>query len=99
MRLKLGKSYIWIFFIFGAAFIILVFGQALLGRGHPEFAIALLPIVTGFVLISEIRSGIALDSWWRAKYTRETWQYKALLAWEGLGLVVFTVISFLSFSR
>lgn len=91
MRLKLGKSYIWVFLVFTAAFIILGFGQTLLRRGHPEYVVVLMPIVIGFVLISEIRSGIAIDSWWLAKYTKETWQYKALLAWHGVGLTVLTV--------
>jgi hypothetical protein len=60
MRLKPGKSYIWVFLVFAAAFIILGFGQALLRQGHPEYAPALLPIAIGFVLVSEIRSRIAL---------------------------------------
>jgi hypothetical protein len=91
MRLELGKNYIWVFLIFAAAFVILGFGQALLRWGHPEYAAALIPITLGFVLVSEIRYGIVLDSWWRAKYTKETWQYKALLAWHGFGLAVLTV--------
>jgi hypothetical protein len=91
MRLELGKNYTWIFLVFATTFIILGFGSALLRRGYPEYAVALLPITTGFVIVSEIRSGIALDAWWRAKYTKEMWQYKALLAWHGVGLVVLTV--------
>ena len=50
MRLELGKSYIWVFWVFAAAFIVVGFGQALLQRGHPEYAAALLPIVIGFFL-------------------------------------------------
>ena len=93
MRLNLGKSYIWVFLIFAGAFIILGFGPALFGRVYPEYAAALLPIVIGFVLVSEIRSEIALDSRWRTKYTKETWQYKVILAWHGVTLIAAAVFA------
>jgi hypothetical protein len=93
MRFLLGKSYAWIFGIFFGVFIVACRGPVLCGSGHPERAVLLLPVVSGFVLVSEIRSGIALDSWWQARYGKETWQYKAILACHALGFMIFAGIA------
>ncbi len=57
--------------------------------GTPQFAIVLLPAVMLIVLSSELRSGVALDSWWRASYRKGDWQYGALIVWHTIGLIVF----------
>ena len=102
MRLVLGKSYIWIFWIFVAVYIALGSGVAVFQAAHPEsecvavfifiFSVPILiPIVTAFMLVLEIRSGIALDSYFQAKYPRGTGQYQALLAWHAFALIALTV--------
>jgi hypothetical protein len=93
MRLVLGKSYLWLFWIVFAAFVVLVFGPVVFKLQPQVYAIVLLPLEMGLILVSEIRSGVALDSWWRAKYARGTWQYKALVAWHSFALIVFTVMA------
>ena len=93
MKFVLGKSYLWLSGIYVAAFVALAFGPLLFGVVDFRYEAVLLPIYGGFLLISQIRSGVALDSLWRAKYPKETWQYKALLAWNALGFIVFTALA------
>lgn len=91
MRFLVGKSYVWIFWVFFLVFIAAGAGLTVF-VGHPVYAGILLPIVLGIVFALEIRSGVVLDSWWRAKYVKGTWQYKAILAWHATALVIFIVM-------
>jgi hypothetical protein len=93
MRLVFGRSYLWLFGIYVAAFVALALGPLLFGVVAFRYAAVLLPIYGGFLLISQIRSGVALDSMWQAQYPRETWQYKVLLAWNTFAIVAFTVMA------
>jgi membrane-bound ClpP family serine protease len=96
-----GKSYLWMFPIFGVLF----FGGVALcvqTVGNPGWGILTLPGFLMFVLGAEIRSGVALDSWWRATYPRGTSRYRALLLWQAVVTVLATamaVFSIYSFSR
>ena len=92
MKFLAEKSYIWIFWVFFFAFIVAGSGLAAFG-GDPEYAVVSAPVVVGIVLALEIRSGVALDSLWRAKYAKGAWQYKAVLAWHCAGLIALTVMT------
>lgn len=95
MKLIIGNGYIWIFCIFAALFIFVGVIGAALKFTDPKYAIMLFPVMFGFILISEIRSGIALDSWWRAKFGKGTWQYAGLITLHSFAFVMFTVICIL----
>jgi len=88
-RLELGRSYIWWFPIFGTAFFV---GEFLGGR---NWGVLTLPAFMAFVLSCELRSGVVLDSWWRASYEKATWQYRPLIAWHVIGLFLFVGLSYL----
>jgi hypothetical protein len=83
-----GRSYVWIFFVWAEFFV----GAGVLG-GNLRIAIASMPLVIGLMLAGEIVSGVALDSWWRATYSKGCWQYTALVAWHTLAFVLFLVFA------
>jgi hypothetical protein len=85
--LRFGKSYLWLFAIFS----VLLLGSFLLTE---DLAAALLPVVMTIVLTSELRSGVVLDSWWRATYLRGSWQYNAGIAIHAIASVYFTWFAF-----
>jgi hypothetical protein len=93
LRLKLGRSYLWWFLVFAAFWAGGMASWAFLGGRF--WAVLTLPALMAFVLSCELRSGVALDSWWRASYVKGTWQYRALVAWHAIGLVVFLGLSWL----
>jgi hypothetical protein len=84
-KLEPGKSYLWIFPIYGAVFLggILLCGAF----GRFQCGIITMPVFLAILLSSELRSEVALDSRWRATYLKGTWQYRALIAWQTIGLV------------
>ena len=88
--LQSGRSYIWLFFVFAAFFV----GVGMLG-GMPKIAVLSMPILIGGILACELQSGIALDSWWRAKYEKGTWQYTALVIWHAVGTILLGVLAWL----
>lgn len=89
MILVLGKSYLW---LFGLCAALLITSAVISGLvfGRPDFGFIIVPCTLTFVLISELRSGIAIDSWWRAKYAKRTWQYQALVTWHAIASLAFT---------
>ncbi len=92
MRFILGRSYVWIFF---AIFLPLwIGGMVAIARvWMPPLTVAmLLPAMLLFILTSELRSGIALDSWWRAKYVRGTTLYRLLIAWHLVAMLAFSTL-------
>ena len=94
MIFELNKSYIWIFAIFCPIF--LVSGMIIFPfSGNNSFRIGVceLIVMIGFILFSEIRSGIAIDSWWRAVYPKGTWQYQGVIAWQSFGILAFSILA------
>lgn len=85
---RLGNSYIWVFVVFAALFV----GIGMIGR-NPRVAVLLMPITVGSMLICELQSGIALDSWWQAKYPKGTWQYAALTIWHAFVTTAFSAMA------
>lgn len=96
LRLEHGRSYLWLFAVYLALFL---GGLALCeALGHFAWGVVTMPAFLTFVLLCEFRSGVALDSWWRAVHLKGSWQYRALLAWHALGAVLFSLLSYLMIS-
>lgn len=89
-----GKSYIWLFGAFSAIWLA-GFAICQFALSNLLWGVLTIPTFILFILVSEIRSGIALDSWWRATHPKGTYVYTAMLVWHMLGLVLACVISFL----
>ena len=91
-KLKQCRSYLWLFPVFCALFF---GGFAVCGLlGNYKWGIVILPTFLAGLLSSEVSSGIALDSWWRASHPRGSWQYLALVAWHTLGFVLFVFFAY-----
>ncbi|MFO0916963.1 MAG: hypothetical protein U0872_01445 [Planctomycetaceae bacterium] len=93
LHFKQGKSYVWLWLIFGGVF--LGPGILCITLGSIPWSVLTMPVCLAYLLTCELRSGIALDSWWRASYPRGTWQYRALIAWHAAAAVLF--LAFLLF--
>jgi hypothetical protein len=85
---KQGRSYLWLLPIFAVLF----FGPALL-LDNGVWGALTLPLFGAFLLVSEWRSGIALDSFMRATHLKDSWQYRALIAWQVTWLVLMSMLS------
>ncbi len=93
LKFEYGRSYLWLFPIYAALFIS---GFALCEAvGHANWGILTLPAFLAFLLLCELGSGIALDSWWRDRHLKGSWQYRAILAWHGVALVIFSILLYL----
>jgi hypothetical protein len=89
MILEHGKSYLWLFGVYVALFL----GSAAVSGlifGSPILALPVMALMGLFLLISQIRSGIALDGTWRAIYPKGTWKYRAQII-ANIALVVFAI--------
>ncbi len=92
LKFKYGNSYVRIFFIFLFLFICgFILCEAV---GHLNWGILTLPAFLTLLFLCELRSGVALDSWWQASYLKGCWQYQAILAWQAVGLVILIMISY-----
>lgn len=94
MLLEQSRSYIRIFVTYATLFV------ASMGLGYAGYMSAMiafvaisLPVYTAFLLVSQVRSGIALDSWMIARYPRGTWQFNATIAWNGFALILMMSLS------
>jgi hypothetical protein len=47
-----------------------------------------MPALVLILLALQLRSGIALDSWWVARHPKGTWQFRAMIAWQVVGLIL-----------
>jgi hypothetical protein len=95
LRLKYGRSYAWLFAIFVVVFL---GGNALCSaNGYRLWGVLTMPATITIVLLSELWSGVALNSMWRASYLKETdkWQYLAVLAWHTVGVVLFSLVAYI----
>jgi hypothetical protein len=92
LHLEQGKSYRWLFAIYVVVF---TGGVALCeALGNFSWGILTMPAFLTFVLLSELRSGIALDSWWRASHPKGSRQYQAVIAWHAVLLVLLLAFSY-----
>lgn len=91
MLLTRGKSYIWIFWAFFVVWVVLICGLAVF-RASIKLVMPLLPLSMLFVLVSEIRSRVALDSLCVATYPAGSPMYRILIAWHILGFAGLTAL-------
>jgi hypothetical protein len=92
-KFELGKSYLGLFAIYIGLFLG-AFPLSALVTGRPNWGILIMPIFIAGMLVCELRSGVALDSWWRASHPRGTGTYQALVAWHSFAVVLFSVFSY-----
>jgi hypothetical protein len=88
--LKHGRSYVWLFAVFLALFL----GGNVLCElvGHAGWGIITMPAFITLLVLCELWSGVALDSWWRASYLKGSRQYQAMLIWHSIGIIFFILI-------
>ncbi len=93
LKFKHGRSYIFIF----AIFLVLFLGGSAICEavGYVNWGIITMPAFLTLLLLCELWSGVALDSWWRASYPKGCWQYQAILAWHAVGVVFISAFSYL----
>jgi len=97
VRFQSGKSYLWLFVVFATGFMVLLVASDRFPVAA-NLAAFTLPLMTGFLFLSEFRSGLVLDSWWRATYPIGTWQYKVGLTVRAILTILFTYFA-IEFSR
>ncbi|MEJ7639275.1 MAG: hypothetical protein WKF75_15190, partial [Singulisphaera sp.] len=86
--------YIWLFAIFTASFL---GGNARFGLvGHDGWGMLILPAFITLLTLCELWSGVALDSWWRARYLKGSEEYWVVLALQSVLAVVFSVFFYWS---
>ena len=92
LKLEQGKSYLWLFpcyaFVFAMGFVLAFW------LGDIRWGIVATPAALAYLVASELWSGVAIDSWGKANYSRVSWQYRALVAWHSCAVVGFVVFSF-----
>jgi hypothetical protein len=93
LKLIPGKSYLWLFLLY----VTLFFGGVALSSalGDAKWSVLTLPLVFGYLLVCQVRSGVALDRVWRASYLKGSWDYKLLIVWNCLGVVLTSVMAYL----
>jgi hypothetical protein len=83
-----GESYIWVMFIFWGITLSLAWFA-----DKPNLATWTFPAFIGVIVICELQSGVALDSWARAKHERGGRYYGTMIAWHLFALVIFLIIA------
>ena len=91
LRFVVDRSYIWLFFAFATVFVLCSVACQILGR--PQLGCLSMPAFVAFLLWTELRSGIVLDSWWRASHPQGTRYFYPMIAWHFLGFVLLTLFS------
>jgi hypothetical protein len=91
-RLEPGRSYFW----WILPYAVVLFGETILCTllAARCWSILALPALMAFMLICELRSGLALDSEWRASYAKGTWQYSAIIGCNAIALIAFLAASY-----
>jgi hypothetical protein len=60
--------------------------------GNPVWGIlsgfVTMPLFLAIMVGLQVRSGVALDSWWRPTYLRGSWQYRASLIWHTTAIIL-----------
>jgi hypothetical protein len=91
IRFERGKSYLYLFPV--VMLLVLSSFAAAAGLGYPDWGFLVMPAFIAYLLASEIESGVALDSFWRAKYARGGDEYRLIILWHCVALVLFLAMS------
>ena len=95
IQLKRDSSYLWLFPIFVVIFVAAV-ATSILITGNPGWGFFVMPLWLVGSIALQAHSGIALDSWWRARHPKGTTMYTALIAWQVFGALASLGLSFLA---
>ena len=89
MLLKPGQNYMYLFRVYFGVFVALMIASFVIDFGFCFNAMLVtMPAYMLFLLVSQIRSGVALDSWMVAKHRRGCRTYTAQIAWNFTALIV-----------
>jgi hypothetical protein len=91
LRFVVDRSYIWLFFAFATIFVLGGVACQILDRPHLDCLS--MPVFGAFLLWSELRSGVALDSWWRASHPKGTRYFYPMIVWHFIGFLLLTLFS------
>jgi hypothetical protein len=92
VQFEQGKSYLWLFPIY----VVIFFGGVALSEGvlgNGDWGILTMPAFVAFMLLCELRSGVALDSWWRAAHIKGSRKYRLIIAWHMAAVVLLSLVS------
>lgn len=97
LRFESGKSYVWLF----GVFLVLFFGGIAVCEavGHFQWGVITLPAFGAFLLVWELRSGVALDSMWRASRPRGSEDYWVILVLQAMWVVFASALSYVAIHR
>lgn len=84
------RSYQWLFWSWVALCIAAIAVTAII-RISPIRAAICFPVTALFLLVSQVRSGVALNGMWVATYKRGSWQFGAACA-ANLAMLVFSTV-------
>ncbi len=92
ISLQFGKSYLYLFPVYGV--LLLAAGVAsVVADGTPAWGALVMPACLAYMVACEVRSGVTLDSWWRAAHPEGTLEYRAKIAWHVIGAIVLLVFA------
>ena len=91
IRFQRGKSYLWLWGVLVLAMCLAVACAEYIG--HFEWSFAVLPLFLLYVVCCEIRSTIALDSWFHATHVKDGSVYSRMILWHILGTCFLTCIA------
>jgi prepilin signal peptidase PulO-like enzyme (type II secretory pathway) len=81
IRFEQGKSYLYLFPVVAVLFFVgCAAAQAAFRNMGWGFLVA--PAFMGYFLASEVRSGVALDSFWRAAHPHGSTEYRIMIIWQ-----------------
>ena len=91
MLLVRDKNYFWLFAVL-AVCVIVSRGVAAATVGGPLAGTYAIPLAALFLLVSQWRSGVALNASWNAEYPKGTWQFFATCVAWAFFCVVATIV-------
>ena len=91
LKFQVGNSYLW---LFGVLFVMFFAGYVLAETmGRREWGFISAPLFMAFILRCEVRSEVALDSWFRASRAKGDKYFTPTLVWHAIGLVFLATLS------
>lgn len=91
LKFQVGNSYLW---LFGVFFVMFFAGYVLAETmGRREWGFISAPLFMAFILRCEVRSEVALDSWFRASRAKGDKYFTPTLVWHAIGLVFLATLS------
>ena len=86
-----GASYLYLWLIIMASTVMFVI-PALMFRS-PALPLIHLNACLGVIFFNQVRSGIALDRWWRGAFSRDDFRYQTSLIFQAVVLSAMSVVN------